>query len=227
MSLIRNAIRSKFPVRAFKLNHADAVAVCYRQPPKLFSTEAKQPPASEDSSIDPFLQNTGTGMVYAKLFGITRQTLKTDIINLLEGCNLTLDDIKVNYNRSFVPVGMMLQFPSRVVFDNAFKVIAKKGRLYRLENADRSQWDILMPHDGKTLLLEGIPRNAQPEDVERFLSGCEYDPSSIQLSLRQGFPDPIRIARVRCNTRTQAMNAFITKNRGFCLNNQVSVRVLQ
>ncbi|KAF2311968.1 hypothetical protein GH714_027634 [Hevea brasiliensis] len=165
-------------------------------------------------------------MVYGKLFGITRQTLRTDVINLLEGCNLTLDDIKVNYNRDFLPVGMMIQFPSRLAFDNAFKVIAKKGRLYRLENADRSQWDFLMPHDGKTLLLEGIPRNAQLEDVERFLSGCEYDPSSIQLTVRQGLPDPIRIARLRCSTRTEAMNAFITKNRGFCLNNQITVRVL-
>ena len=47
-----------------------------------------------------------SGLVYGKLFGITRHTLKTDIINMLEGCNLTMDDVKVDYNWSFTPNGM-------------------------------------------------------------------------------------------------------------------------
>lgn len=34
------------------------------------------------------------------------------------------------------------------------------------------------------VLLEGIPQNAQPDDVERFLSGCEFDASSIQMFVR-------------------------------------------
>ena len=38
--------------------------------------------------------------------------------------------------------------------------------------------------------------------------------------------DPIRMATVLFSTRTEAMNALIKKNRGFCLNNQISVRVL-
>lgn len=44
---------------------------------------------------------------------------------------------------------------------------------------------------------------------------------------RPGVPEPIRMVLVKFRTKTDAMNAFITKNRSFCLNNQVSMRVLQ
>ena len=47
-----------------------------------------------------------SGLVYGRLSGITKHTLRTDILNLLEGCNLTLQDVKVDYNRSYFPVGM-------------------------------------------------------------------------------------------------------------------------
>ena len=30
------------------------------------------------------------------------------------------------------------------------------------------------------VLLQGIPPNANLEDIERFLAGCEYDPSDIR-----------------------------------------------
>ncbi|RVW39717.1 hypothetical protein CK203_114033 [Vitis vinifera] len=185
------------------------------------------------------------GLVYGRLSGITKHTLRTDILNLLEGCNLTLQDVKVDYNRSYFPDGAI---PSRYAFDHAIKVINKKGRLYKLDRADRSQWDPLRTYDGKTVsinpvvgdkitlvhklqyivmvLLQGLPRNALPEDVERFLAGCEFNSSNIQLTTRQAFPDPIRMALVHFPSQSQAMNAFITKNRGFCLNNQILVRVL-
>ncbi|PWA83848.1 hypothetical protein CTI12_AA161810 [Artemisia annua] len=32
----------------------------------------------------------------------------------------------------------------------------------------------------KLVLLQGIPPNANLEDIERFLAGCEYDPSNIR-----------------------------------------------
>jgi hypothetical protein len=47
-----------------------------------------------------------SGLVYGKLLGVTRHTLKTDVVNMLEGCKLTLDDLKIDYNRSFMPMGM-------------------------------------------------------------------------------------------------------------------------
>lgn len=47
-----------------------------------------------------------SGLAYGRLVGITRYTLKTDIVNMLEGCRLTVDDVKVEYNRSFAPMGM-------------------------------------------------------------------------------------------------------------------------
>ncbi|KAJ8747075.1 hypothetical protein K2173_014482 [Erythroxylum novogranatense] len=193
-----------------------------RGSPRWLSTEAEQPPSSADSSNDSFIPNVSTGLMYGKVFGITRHTFKTDIINMLQGSNLTVDDIKFSYNRGYMPIASMVQFPSHQAYDIANRTLAKKGRLYRLERADRSEWDILMPYDGKTVLLRGVPRNASIDDVERFLSGCEYDPSSIQMP-RQGLP----VTLVRFPTRTAAMNAFITKNRGFCLNNPITVRVLE
>lgn len=47
-----------------------------------------------------------SGLVYGKLTGMTKHTLKSDIVNLLEGCKLTEDDVKVNYTRNYMPVGM-------------------------------------------------------------------------------------------------------------------------
>lgn len=48
----------------------------------------------------------GSGLVYGRLTGTTKYTLKTDIVNLLEGCNLSLEDVKVDYYRSYMPNGM-------------------------------------------------------------------------------------------------------------------------
>lgn len=45
-------------------------------------------------------------MVYGKVFGTTRHTLKSDIVNLLEGCNLTLEDVRGHYNGLYTPAGM-------------------------------------------------------------------------------------------------------------------------
>ncbi|XP_031395355.1 uncharacterized protein LOC116206696 [Punica granatum] len=200
------------------------LATFLREPRRRFSTESEQ---REDATVDNFFETPDTGAAYRKLLGITKQTLKSDVINLLDECKLSLDDIRVNYDRSFAPIGMLVQFRSRHEIDRAFKLINRKGRLHKLERVDRSQWEFTTNYDGKTLLLQGLPRQAIPEDIERFLSGCQYDPSSIQLFYRQGFPDPIRMATVSFPSRAQAMNAFIAKNRGFCLNNQISVRVLQ
>ncbi|XP_050227996.1 uncharacterized protein LOC126677430 [Mercurialis annua] len=191
---------------------------------KYFSVQPDQPLPS--STIDPFLRTTGEGVAYGKLFGINKHTLKTDIVNLLEGCNLHTDDIKISYNNNYNPLAMTIQFSSAQSFENAIKVIGRKGRLYRLEKSDRSQWDPIMPYDGKTAVLHGIPINAFPEDVERFLSGCEFDSSSIRMLMRPGLGFT-KLASVRFLSRGEAMNALITKNRGFCLNNQISVQVLQ
>ncbi|KAJ7972479.1 Ribosomal S24E family protein [Quillaja saponaria] len=222
MSLLRAALRSKSSSFTPKPGHG---LPFLRESPRRFSTEAEQP--SQDTTVDQIFRTTNTGLAYGRLQGINRYTLKTDIINTLEGCDLTLDDVKVDYSRLYAPLAMMIQFPSHSAYDYALKVIARKGRLYKLERADRGQWDFIAPYDGKTVLLQGIPRNAIPDDVERFLSGCDYDSSSLNLFLRAGFPDPVKVATIRFRSKTEAMNAFITKNRGFILNNQISLRVLQ
>ncbi|KAG1371626.1 hypothetical protein COCNU_16G007200 [Cocos nucifera] len=196
----------------------------------LSTTEGESQDSSNDphdSSNDPFLQPPNEGLVFGRLTGIGRNTLKTDVIHFFEGCNLSTDDVKVEYNREYYPVGMLLQFPSRSLFDMAMRQTIRKGRLYKIEKADRSQWDLTRSYEGKAVLLQGIPRNALQEDVDRFLHGCNYDPSTFQTFVRPGFPDPMRFALVHFPTRNDAMNAFCTKNRSFCLNNSITMRVLQ
>ncbi|KAE9590233.1 hypothetical protein Lal_00027814 [Lupinus albus] len=226
--VVRAALRYKSSVCA-SFQRGYVIPIYSQNLVGFFSTEAQKPPSQDSTSPSPpSIQSDTSGLIYGKLLGIHRHILKTDVINFLDGCNLTLDDVKMDYNRSFLPLGMMLQFPSRNAYDNAIKVIVTKGRVYKLEKADRSQWDTVTPYDGKTILIKGIPRTAQFEDIERLLSGCEYDPSSINIFMRSGEGyEPVRMATVRFPSRTQAMNAFITKNGTFCHNNRVSVQVLQ
>ncbi|KAL6519403.1 hypothetical protein OROGR_018723 [Orobanche gracilis] len=75
------------------------------------------------------------------------------------------------------------------------------------------------------ILLSGIPHNALLDDVERFLSGCQYYSSSVTF-IRPLSKRAVRMAVVRFPSQALAMHAYITKNRGFCLNNQITVQVL-
>ncbi|CAL0321638.1 unnamed protein product [Lupinus luteus] len=225
--VVRAALRYKSSVSA-SFQRGYVIPISSHNFVACFSTEAQKPPSQDSTAPSPpFNQSDTSGLIYGRLLGIHRHVLKTDVINFLDGCNLTLDDVKLEYNRSFFPLGMMLQFPSRNAYDNALRTLLRKDRLYRLERADRSQWDTVTPYDGKTILIKGIPRTAQFEDIERTLSGSEYDPSSINIFMRSEGSEPVRMATVRFPSRTQAMNAFITKNGTFCLNNRVSVQVLQ
>ncbi|KAK9756249.1 hypothetical protein RND81_01G084300 [Saponaria officinalis] len=190
-----------------------------------FSTESQQSPSSP--KIDPFLSPPSKGAVYGKLFGINENTLKTDIIHLFEGCRLTLDDIKVEYDRMFNPLAMLLQFPSLSDFSTAFKENNRKGRWLKLDKADWQQWDVVTPYDGNYVLLHGIPRTANLDDVERFLSGCNYDSSSFDIFTRSAYPESIRMAKVRFLSQIEAMNAVIQKNGSFCLNNRILTRLIQ
>ncbi|KAI9122378.1 hypothetical protein K1719_007067 [Acacia pycnantha] len=226
MSLLRAALRSN--------STFSTLQDCHGFPPLLratsrmfFSSEAQQPP--QDPLAESFMQAPRQGLAYGRLLGVRNYTLKTDIIHFLEDSNLTMEDVKVDYDRYFTPRAMMLQFHSHKDYDQALRHITRNGRLYRLERVDRAQWDIVAPCDGKTILMRGFPRNALIDDIERFLHGYDYDQPSINIFLRQGesLDNPIKMATVRFRARTEAMNAFITKNTTFCLNNQISIMVLQ
>ncbi|KAI3687973.1 hypothetical protein L1987_81679 [Smallanthus sonchifolius] len=228
MSLLHNAIRSSssrlmrsvYPIQGLRSLLSGSLS--HRQ----FST-GSAPPTSQ-SSTKPLFESPSPGLVYGKLFGITRNTLKSDVLSLFEECNLSIDDLKVDYNPSQIPTAMMVQFSSRSAYDAALRAVTRKGRLLRLEQADRARWDSITPYGGKyQVLLQGIPTNAILEDIERFLAGCEYDPSNIRLLSRPGASGPTRMAIVRFVSPTAAMSAMIMKNRGFCLNNQISMHVLQ
>lgn len=195
---------------------------------RFFSTEAEKPPQDSTAATPPFLHTTNSGLTYGRLVGVNRHALKTDIINFLEGCNLTLEDVKMEYTRNFNPISMMVQFPTYSSYDNAIRVIGRKGRLYKLDRIDRSQWDIVTPYDGRTILIEGLPRNSQYADMDQIFSGYEYDSSSVNMFLRPGEgSEPVKMATIRFRSRIQAMNAFIAKNGTYCLNNRISIHVLQ
>ncbi|CAI9779016.1 unnamed protein product [Fraxinus pennsylvanica] len=227
MNLLSRA--SMKSIRLIQMAHQNqGLASIIRGPSRLFSTEADE--ASEGQNQDPsspFLQTPTSGLVYGRLSGITKHTAKSDIVNLLEGCHLGLDDVKVEYSRSYMPSSIVVQFSSRTAYNAALRAIGRHGRLFRLERADRTQWDLIAPFDGKAILLQGIPRNALPDDIERFLTGCQYDASSMQIFMRQTNQGPMRMAVVRFPNPALATHAQVTKNRGFCLNNQISVQVLR
>lgn len=199
---------------------------------RLFSTDASGE-AAAGSQDDSFLKSSGEGLAYGRFYSVIsggnrigKNMLKTDIIHYLDKCELSLDDVKIDYNRGYYPMGALLRFPSMASFNTAIRQTSQ-GRLYKLERMNRDEWDLKQSYDGKAILLQGVPRNAPPEDIERFLCGTNFEPPPFESFLRPGVPEPIRMVLVKFCTKTDATNAFITKNRSFCLNNPVSMRVLQ
>jgi len=202
---------------------------------RLFSADASGEAAASgaDSQNDPFLKASSEGLAYGRFYStigmgnrLEKTMLKTDIIHQLDRCGLSLDDVKMDYNRAFTPLGSLLRFPSKAAFTTAIRQTSQ-NRLYKMEAITPDVWDLKQSFDGKAVLLQGVPRNALPEDIERFLCGTNFEPPPFESFLRPGVPEPIRMVLVKFRTKTNAMNAFIAKNRSFCLNNQVSMRVLQ
>ncbi|XP_020585506.1 uncharacterized protein LOC110028116 [Phalaenopsis equestris] len=185
------------------------------------SVEEQQEPVA-----DPFY-GSAQGTVYGRLTGFGRNTLKTDIIHFYEGCNLSTSDVKFEYNNSFNPISMLLQFPSQSSYDAALRQTTRKGRLYKLDKINSGQWDITESHDGRTVLIQGIPSNAVREDIERFLSGCNFDPKSFRFISRNALQNTVKAVAVRVASGLEAVNFQIRKNRSICFNSPVTVRVLQ
>ncbi|TVU47485.1 hypothetical protein EJB05_07088 [Eragrostis curvula] len=205
--------------------------------PRLFSAdasgEASAAAAAADSKDDSFLKASDEGLAFGRFYNVFaggsnlgKDMLKTDIIHCLDKCELSLEDVKIDYNRGYYPMGALLRFHSKAAYTTAVRQ-ASQARLYRLDEISREQWDMKKSFDGKALLLQGVPRNALPDDIERFLCGTNFEPTPFESFLRPGVPEPIRVVLVKCPTKTDAMNTFVTKNRTFCLNSPVSVRVLQ
>ncbi|KAL5699246.1 hypothetical protein ACHQM5_030177 [Ranunculus cassubicifolius] len=224
MSFLHNLIRSKSFLN-LKSNQTPAIFSRLSHP-HFFSTAGNQqnqpPPPTTDSSVDAFLKNIQPGVIYGRLTGTGMHTLKMDVITFLEGCNLSPQDVKVAYGRFFETRGMVLQFHSKNAFDNALRTVINKNRSYRLEKVDRSAWET-PSYDGKSVMLTGIPLKALIEDIERFLSGTDYISSRMELLTR----DKGKIAVVQYPTAVQASNAVLAKNRSFCLNNQIQMRLIQ
>ncbi|XP_021749489.1 uncharacterized protein LOC110715228 [Chenopodium quinoa] len=197
-----------------------------RDSPRHFSTGFEHQPQSQPPHSS--IPSPTSGSVYGRLFGISSNTLKTDIISLFEGCNLTLDDIKVDYNRTYHPMAMLVQVRSESDYGTAIRELTRKNRSFKLEKVvDHQQWDLVAPYNGRYVLFRGIPRNALLEDVERFLSGCNYESSSLELFTRQMQFEPMRMAKVGFPSQLEAMNAVIRKNGAFCLNSRITAQLIQ
>ncbi|RCV45347.1 hypothetical protein SEVIR_9G450800v4 [Setaria viridis] len=227
-ALRRSVVASRDPFSSLLAATAPASA-------RLFSADASGEVAASaaDSQNDPFLKSSSEGLAYGRFYSnigggnrIEKNMLKTDILHHLDRCGLSLDDVKIDYNRGFTPLGALLRFPSKAAFTTAIRQTSQI-RLYKMDMISRDVWDLKQSFDGKAVLLQGVPRNALPEDIERFLCGTNFEPPPFESFLRPGVPEPIKMVLVKFRTKTDAMNAFITKNKSFCLNNQVSMRVLQ
>ncbi|CAN8237455.1 unnamed protein product [Cochlearia groenlandica] len=235
MSIIRIAIRSGSCLRSSDPVISRSSLPFLQDSRKCLSSVAEQPhssplpPPPGTSPSESLNKSPGEEKFYGKILGFSKHTLKSDILNILEGCNVTSDDLKFSYIRSgnLNPAAAYVQFPSLSSYDSAQRAVARKGKIYRLERAARSQWDPIVPYEGKVVALHGLPVNAGIDDIDRFLSGCLYHPGAIQFITVQGIGGSKRVALVHFTSQTQAMNAYITKNRSFLLNQRIKLQVLQ
>ncbi|KAI3867158.1 hypothetical protein MKX03_021016 [Papaver bracteatum] len=233
MSLLRNIIRSNgVLLHNLKPNQGGGSQFLRQSATHHFSTQSEQQQQqqrlNQDRAVDAILrQPPREGSVYAKLYGIGMFTTTNDVISLLESCNLSSEDIKVQYNNLFLPVSMVLQFPSHSAYENAVSIIRRKGRYYyyKMEKVAPDHWGF-PSYDGKAVLIQGLPRNSISEDIERMLSGCDFNSSSLRFFQRQNFSYPMKFAVVQFPSKVDATNAVLEKNGSFCLNTQISMRVL-
>ncbi|VFQ61371.1 unnamed protein product [Cuscuta campestris] len=236
MSLIRITAKSSRPIQVALGNQW--VSSLNRNSPRLFTTDAQNPPPAPppqqprtgDLPPRPIPNLEANGKVYGRINLIGRFASKTDIIAMMGDCHVTVEDVKFEYNTSFNGTSVVIQFRSQADYSTALRAVTPKTtRQGGLLRVDRMQWENVRSYDGKSIVLQGIPRNAVFDDVERFLSGCQYDASSIDIRpmpLRPGSTESVKRAVVNFPSRLAASHAFITKNRGFCLNNQISIRIL-
>ncbi|KAI3915834.1 hypothetical protein MKX01_013290 [Papaver californicum] len=229
MSLMRNIIIRSNGVLSHHLKPNQGGGSQFLLQSTHFSTQSQQEQQrlNQDRAVDAILrQPYREGSVYAKLFGVGMFTTKNDVMSLLESCNLSSEDIKVQYNPMFLPVSMVLQLPSHSAYDNAVREITRKGRFYKIEKVEPGLWGF-ESYDGKAVLIQGVPRFASSEDIERMLSGCDFNASSLRFMWRQSFSGPVRYAVMQFPSKLDATNAVLEKNRSFCLSTQISMRVLQ
>ncbi|CAM8968758.1 unnamed protein product [Rhodiola kirilowii] len=221
MNIIRATFRQKcFPGSRL---HSGPVNSLLRNSPRLLSTETD---GTQVPNFSPDSLTQSPGVTYGILIGTIKNTLRSDVVNLLEGCDLSLEDVKTVYGQTFMPISILVKFHSPSAYEKAVKFITK-NRLYRLDRAEPSQWFKTRDYGAKTLLLEGLPRMASRDDVERFLSDWDYVPYNTLMITRPGVAEPIKTAVVPVSSPIQAMNMFLAKNRSYMGNNQVLVRVLQ
>ncbi|XP_070006965.1 uncharacterized protein [Nicotiana sylvestris] len=144
MGLLRAMTKSNRPIQMGLQNQGLALSLS-----RQLSTQTETP--QQDNSVDTFLQNPSTGLVYGRIYGIGRHTRKSDIISMLGASNLSLDDVRFEYNPNYAPVAAMIQFPTRNAYDASLRAVVRTSRLFRMERADRQQWDTLPHYDGKTV----------------------------------------------------------------------------
>lgn len=226
MGLLRNVLKSGHLIRVVHQN--PRISSFLGDSLRAFSTAGGTTTQNSSPILDPFSHNPTTGLTYAALTGITTYTTKDDILNFFDDCKLTPEDLKVDYNPSYLPNGMLIQFPSKNAYDNALKTLGRKVHGYRLIWITPHRWASVSSYNGKALLLQGIPRNALQDDIDRLLSGCHHDGTgtSIKIFTRYTGKELTRMAIVEFPSAILARLAYLTTTREFCLNSQVLAQVL-
>ncbi|CAO2839571.1 unnamed protein product [Amaranthus hypochondriacus] len=226
MNSLRAALKQNHLLQSNNVRSIPTISLLLRDSLRHFSTE-KEPQSKSSTPIDALLHPPNPDFIYGKLMGISPNTIKSDIINMFEGCKLTPDDIKVDYDKLFSPMAMFLQFSSMSDYIHATRQLSRKNRYFKLDKSNRQLWDMTTPYNGRYVLLQGIPRAAVLEDVERLLSGCYYDPSGLEMFSRNVQSQNVRFAKVRFPSQIEAMNAVVRKNGSFCLNSRITARLIQ
>lgn len=231
-------------------NFASAAGVPPRQPPVSAAVPAAAPGMDYLSLFQPAYGNALTGLgafspgSVLKVYPLPRFVLKEDIIHHLRGSNVQPESIKFVYNTTFRPDYVQFDVDSASTQRQIMKRLQERGRLgcryLKAEVSPPVPWTFVdaalkdSPR-GRTLVMYNVSANTDFEDVERFFTGYNYDPSCIRFikvsneqvqtrGLRR--PTSHHVA-VGFTTKLEALRAMREKMGEFCANMVVNLRLIQ
>ncbi|KAI5074602.1 hypothetical protein GOP47_0010563 [Adiantum capillus-veneris] len=179
-----------------------------------------------------------------KIYPLPRYVLKEDIVHHLEGVNVKPENVKFVYTPHFRPDYAQFNVESTSAQKSIMRRLQERGRLgYRILRAEMSQpmpWTVVdaalkdSPR-GRTLLMYNASINTDYEDVERFFSGYNFDPSYIRFirvtpneNQNRNVRRPISLhVAVGFTTKLEALRAMREKMGDFCSNVAINLRLIQ
>lgn len=235
------------PLRRQTRNFSSGAGTPPRSPPAGAAASAAAPGTDYLSLFQP---NAVAGLApfspgsVLKVYPLPRYVLKEDIVNHLQGTNVKSENVKFIYNPQFRPDYVQFNVDSAATQKSILKRLQERGRLgCRLLKAELSQpmpWTavdaaIKDSPRGRTLLMHNASITTDFEDVERFFSGYNFDPSYIRFikvntvqnqgrNMRRPF---ILHVAVGFTTKLEALRAMREKMGDFCANVAINLRLIQ